>query len=150
MAVLGIKTFEKLFFESLCTFKISFFSDIDVSNPDEKSIMTYIAQFLQYSNDLPLADDDFEVRPTESSSQICAFAGLSLFFIHFFSLSKPLAFVIFLQLHFLFLSVTPSWLDAASNSALTHMPLSCQSPYILHSCCAGLPTAPGTGVTERL
>ncbi|XP_067239730.1 nesprin-2-like isoform X4 [Chanodichthys erythropterus] len=36
--------------------------DIVVSNPDEKSIMTYIAQFLQYSNDLPLADDDFELQ----------------------------------------------------------------------------------------
>ncbi|XP_043093802.1 nesprin-2 isoform X3 [Puntigrus tetrazona] len=36
--------------------------DIDVSNPDEKSIMTYIAQFLQYSNDLPVADDDFELQ----------------------------------------------------------------------------------------
>ncbi|KAK7133211.1 hypothetical protein R3I94_015172 [Phoxinus phoxinus] len=36
--------------------------DIDVSNPDEKSIMTYIAQFLQYSNDLPLADDGFELQ----------------------------------------------------------------------------------------
>ncbi|KAK2883496.1 hypothetical protein Q8A67_017133 [Cirrhinus molitorella] len=36
--------------------------DVDVSNPDEKSIMTYIAQFLQYSNDLPVADDDFELE----------------------------------------------------------------------------------------
>lgn len=38
------------------------FSDIDVDHPDEKSIMTYVAQFLQYSNDVPSADDDLEVR----------------------------------------------------------------------------------------
>ncbi|XP_017539502.1 nesprin-2 isoform X2 [Pygocentrus nattereri] len=37
--------------------------DIDISNPDEKSIMTYVAQFLQYSNDLPSADDDLEASP---------------------------------------------------------------------------------------
>lgn len=128
----------------------SFFLDIVVSNPDEKSIMTYIAQFLQYSNDLPLADDDFEVRPNEYPSLMCAFADLPLFFIYFVSFSKHLAFIMFLQLRFLFLSVTPSWLDAASNSALSHMPLSCEPPYILHPCCAGLPTAPGTGVMERL
>ncbi|XP_056337477.1 nesprin-2a [Danio aesculapii] len=36
--------------------------DVDVSNPDEKSIMTYIAQFLQYSNDLPLSYDDIELQ----------------------------------------------------------------------------------------
>ncbi|XP_016380976.1 nesprin-2-like [Sinocyclocheilus rhinocerous] len=44
--------------------------DIDVSNPDEKSIMTYIAQFLQYSNDLPVADDDFEASPTQKAREI--------------------------------------------------------------------------------
>ncbi|XP_062858585.1 nesprin-2a [Trichomycterus rosablanca] len=36
--------------------------DIDVSDPDEKSIMTYVAQFLQYSNDLPSMDDDLELQ----------------------------------------------------------------------------------------
>ncbi len=56
--------------DSLWTSKFSFLSDIDVSNPDEKSIMTYIAQFLQYSNDLPVADDDFEVRPSPTESPI--------------------------------------------------------------------------------
>ncbi|XP_059369612.1 nesprin-2-like [Carassius carassius] len=44
--------------------------DIDVSNPDEKSIMTYIAQFLQYSNDLPVADDGFEASPTQKAREM--------------------------------------------------------------------------------
>ncbi|KTF74081.1 hypothetical protein cypCar_00023655, partial [Cyprinus carpio] len=44
--------------------------DIDVSNPDEKSIMTYIAQFLQYSNDLPVADDDFEASPSQKAREM--------------------------------------------------------------------------------
>ncbi|KAG1964263.1 nesprin-2 [Pimephales promelas] len=44
--------------------------DIDVSNPDEKSIMTYIAQFLQYSNDLPLADDGFEASPNQKAREM--------------------------------------------------------------------------------
>ncbi|XP_036438507.1 LOW QUALITY PROTEIN: nesprin-2 [Colossoma macropomum] len=39
--------------------------DIDISNPDEKSIMTYVAQFLQYSNDLPSTDDDLEASPSQ-------------------------------------------------------------------------------------
>ncbi|KAI2651915.1 Nesprin-2 [Labeo rohita] len=53
--------------------------NLERAKPDEKSIMTYIAQFLQYSNDLPAADDDFEVRPspTESPIWICAFADLN-------------------------------------------------------------------------
>ncbi|KAG8011392.1 Nesprin-2 [Nibea albiflora] len=35
--------------------------DVDVKDPDEKSIMTYVAQFLQYSNDMPAPDDHLEV-----------------------------------------------------------------------------------------
>ncbi|XP_072538856.1 nesprin-2a isoform X2 [Salminus brasiliensis] len=39
--------------------------DIDITNPDEKSIMTYVAQFLQYSNDLPSAEDDLEASHSQ-------------------------------------------------------------------------------------
>ncbi|XP_028858074.1 nesprin-2a isoform X4 [Denticeps clupeoides] len=34
--------------------------DIDIDDPDERSIMTYVSQFLQYSNNLPSANDDFQ------------------------------------------------------------------------------------------
>lgn len=36
-------------------------ADVDVNEPDEKSIMTYVAQFLQYSNDMPAPDDHLQV-----------------------------------------------------------------------------------------
>ncbi|KAM6915050.1 nesprin-2-like [Xenentodon cancila] len=37
--------------------------DVDVHDPDEKSIMTYVAQFLQYSNDMPAPDDHLQLFP---------------------------------------------------------------------------------------
>lgn len=37
-------------------------TDVDVVNPDEKSIMTYVAQFLKYSKDAPGAG---------ASAQVC-------------------------------------------------------------------------------
>lgn len=36
-------------------------ADVDVQTPDEKSIITYVAQFLQYSNDMPAPDDHLQV-----------------------------------------------------------------------------------------
>lgn len=39
----------------------TFLSDVDVKVPEEKSIMTYVAQFLQYSNDMPAPDDHLQV-----------------------------------------------------------------------------------------
>ena len=37
-------------------------ADVDVMNPDEKSIMTYVAQFLKYSRDAPGAGASAQVR----------------------------------------------------------------------------------------
>ncbi|KAI3363656.1 hypothetical protein L3Q82_001281 [Scortum barcoo] len=44
--------------------------DVDVKDPDEKSIMTYVAQFLQYSNDMPSPDDHLQVSPSERALEV--------------------------------------------------------------------------------
>lgn len=36
-------------------------ADVDIRDPDEKSIMTYVSQFLQYSRDLPVAEEEMQV-----------------------------------------------------------------------------------------
>ncbi|XP_064180371.1 nesprin-2-like isoform X2 [Anguilla rostrata] len=36
--------------------------DVDVRDPDEKSIMTYVAQFLQYSQDMPASEEEMQVQ----------------------------------------------------------------------------------------
>lgn len=36
-------------------------ADVDVRDPDEKSIMTYVAQFLQYSRDQPVPEEEMQV-----------------------------------------------------------------------------------------
>lgn len=38
--------------------------DVDIMNPDEKSIMTYVAQFLQYSRNSPEPEEDMRVCHT--------------------------------------------------------------------------------------
>ncbi|XP_039597030.1 nesprin-2 isoform X4 [Polypterus senegalus] len=42
--------------------------DVDINNPDEKSIMTYVAQFLQYSRDLPPSEEEMQTYVTPSPS----------------------------------------------------------------------------------
>ncbi|XP_062293145.1 nesprin-2 isoform X5 [Scomber scombrus] len=44
--------------------------DVDVEDPDEKSIMTYVAQFLQYSNDMPAPDDDMQTSPSQRAREV--------------------------------------------------------------------------------
>lgn len=43
-------------------------ADVDVRDPDEKSIMTYVSQFLQYSRDLPLAEEETQVGAVDEMS----------------------------------------------------------------------------------
>ncbi|KAM6130878.1 nesprin-2 [Pterocles gutturalis] len=46
--------------------------DVDIMNPDEKSIMTYVAQFLQYSRNLPESEEDMQERIREAMSWLAA------------------------------------------------------------------------------
>uniref|UniRef100_A0A8C0F857 Spectrin repeat containing nuclear envelope protein 2 n=1 Tax=Bubo bubo TaxID=30461 RepID=A0A8C0F857_BUBBB len=47
--------------------------DVDIINPDEKSIMTYVAQFLQYSRNLRESEEDMQVCHEEMLSFMEAF-----------------------------------------------------------------------------
>ncbi|KAM9354945.1 nesprin-2-like [Pholidichthys leucotaenia] len=44
--------------------------DVDVKDPDEKSIMTYVAQFLQYTTDMPAPDNHLQVSPSERAQEV--------------------------------------------------------------------------------
>ncbi|AWP20311.1 putative nesprin-2-like [Scophthalmus maximus] len=44
--------------------------DVDVKDPDDKSIMTYVAQFLQYSNDMPAPDDHLQIPAGERAQEV--------------------------------------------------------------------------------
>ncbi|XP_026554203.1 nesprin-2 [Pseudonaja textilis] len=46
--------------------------DVDVISPDEKSIMTYVAQFLQYFKSLPVAEDRMQEKIKETLSWLNA------------------------------------------------------------------------------
>uniref|UniRef100_A0ABM5FBV7 Nesprin-2 isoform X3 n=1 Tax=Pogona vitticeps TaxID=103695 RepID=A0ABM5FBV7_9SAUR len=46
--------------------------DVDVNNPDEKSIMTYLAQFLQYFKSIPVAEDELQGKVKETLSWLGA------------------------------------------------------------------------------
>lgn len=52
-------------------------ADVDVRDPDEKSIMTYVAQFLQYSRDLPVPEEEMQVGITLFVSTAAAAAAAS-------------------------------------------------------------------------
>uniref|UniRef100_M3ZVD0 Calponin-homology (CH) domain-containing protein n=1 Tax=Xiphophorus maculatus TaxID=8083 RepID=M3ZVD0_XIPMA len=64
--------------------------DVDVKDPDEKSIMTYVVQFLQYSNDLPSPDDHLQVNIKTSFSQLVRLIELKKYIL-------DLEFVLFLK-----------------------------------------------------
>ncbi|XP_061854786.1 nesprin-2 isoform X2 [Colius striatus] len=46
--------------------------DVDIANPDEKSIMTYVAQFLQCSRNLPESEEDLQGKVSEAMSWLVA------------------------------------------------------------------------------
>ncbi|XP_051477330.1 nesprin-2 isoform X2 [Apus apus] len=46
--------------------------DVDIMNPDEKSIMTYVAQFLQYSRNLSETEEDTQEKVREAMSWLAA------------------------------------------------------------------------------
>uniref|UniRef100_A0A8U8BMT5 Uncharacterized protein n=1 Tax=Geospiza parvula TaxID=87175 RepID=A0A8U8BMT5_GEOPR len=46
--------------------------DVDTVNPDERSIMTYVAQFLQYSKNLPESEEDMQEKVREAMGWLAA------------------------------------------------------------------------------
>lgn len=66
-------------FKSFCLLSAS--ADVDVQTPDEKSIITYVAQFLQYSNDMPAPDDHLQVG-SQTAWKKSLYLGFLVSFVH--------------------------------------------------------------------
>lgn len=67
-------------------------SDVDVDKPDEKSIMTYVAQFLKHHPDRKQSDSDRQLEEEVTTYQM--YLSLDTSFIVFFL--HPLCFVFFI------------------------------------------------------
>ncbi|MBN3317201.1 SYNE2 protein, partial [Atractosteus spatula] len=95
--------------------------NIDVKDPDEKSIMTYVAQFLQYSKDLPMSEEDGQLHPlappqSPSPGLPLAFVASCLCQVHCFT---PLLLVLSEGPLSQKISEVTSWLQEAQQELVT-------------------------------
>lgn len=59
------------------------FSDVDVDKPDEKSVMTYVAQFLKRHPDRKQSDSNRQPEEEVTSCQICVCLDMPVIFFPF-------------------------------------------------------------------